>query len=170
MKKKQPKIICFIVFLLFSSISAQVKDKRVSKKVLSESGQPNLIVFSNKSNYKSSDSEKVFEDQLSLNNNQSFQKIKIDSDKEGFIHEKFQLYNQGIKVEFVNYNLHSKKGKLISMNGDYYNLENVIIKPTLSAKEAFNKALEYDPHYMPAKKMQLISHPGSESGAGSSED
>ncbi|MDX6188946.1 M4 family metallopeptidase [Flavobacterium sp. Fl-318] len=143
MKKKQPKIICFIVFLLFSSISAQVTDKRVSKKVLSESGQPNLIVFSNKSSYKSSDSEKVFEDQLSLNNNQSFQKIKIDSDKEGFIHEKFQLYNQGIKVEFVNYNLHSKKGKLISMNGDYYNLENVIIKPTLSAKEAFNKAINH---------------------------
>ena len=132
-----------IIFLLSLSMSAQVTDKRISKKSLSENGQPNLIVFSNKSSYRTTDSQKVFQEQLGMNDNQSFKKTKTDSDKEGFVHERFQLYKQGIKVEFANYILHSKNGKLVSMNGEYYNLDNITTKLVLTAQEAFGMAINH---------------------------
>lgn len=143
MKRKLPKIMATTaVFLTFSlSGFAQNTDKRVSKKEISENGQPSLITFSDKSTYKGTDSEKVFKEQLGLKDNQSFSKMKTESDKEGFTHEKFQLYEQGVKVEFANYTLHSKQGKLVSMNGEYYALENVKTTPKLSSQAAFDRAI-----------------------------
>ena len=67
---------------------------------------------------------------------------KSETDKLGFSHEKFQLFHQGIKVEFSTYTLHSKSGKLESMSGEFYQLENVNTRPVLSKQQAFNSALK----------------------------
>ncbi|MFB3386308.1 M4 family metallopeptidase [Flavobacterium sp. LAR06] len=145
MEKKLPGILALTtVFFAFSmTLTAQNTDKRVSKKDLSENGLPSSISFSDKSTYRGSDSQKVFKEQLGLKDNQSFSKIRVESDKEGFTHEKFQLYEQGIKVEFANYTLHSKGGKLVSMNGEFYAFENVNTTPKLSSQAAFDKAIAY---------------------------
>ncbi|RZJ53258.1 MAG: T9SS type A sorting domain-containing protein [Flavobacterium sp.] len=143
MKSTLPKIVGTTVAALTFSLSAfaQQTDKRINQKSLSENGQPSLITFNDKSTYKGSDYEKVFKEQLALKDNQSFSKIKTVSDRQGFTHEKFQLYEQGIKVEFASYTLHSKNGKLESMNGEFYKIENAKVKPSLSAQEAFNRAV-----------------------------
>lgn len=143
MKKKLPAIMATAVIFTFTFTSFAQTDKRVSQKSVSENGQPSLITFNEKSTYKGSDAQKVFKEQLGLKDSQSFAKIKTQSDKQGYTHEKFQLYEQGVKVEFANYTLHSKAGKLTSMNGEFYDLENVKVTPKLSAEEAFNKALSY---------------------------
>jgi Zn-dependent metalloprotease len=145
MEKKLPKIIATVAIFTFSLTSfAQVaSDKQVSQKNVSENGQPSLITFNEKSTYKGSDSQKVFKEQLGLKDTQTFARVRTESDKQGYTHERFQLYEQGIKVEFANYTLHSKDGKLVSMNGEYYDIENVKTTPSLSAQEAFNKALSY---------------------------
>jgi len=143
MKKKLPGIMATAVVFTFTLTSFAQTDKQVTQKSVSENGQPSLITFNEKSTYKGSDAQKVFKEQLGLKETQSFAKIKSQSDKQGYIHEKFQLYDQGIKVEFANYTLHSKDGKLTSMNGEFYNLENVKVVPKLSAQEAFNKALSH---------------------------
>ncbi|WP_281231383.1 M4 family metallopeptidase [Flavobacterium gelatinilyticum] len=143
MKRTLPGITAaFLLTFSFSSF-AQNTDKRVSQKNVSENGQPSLITFSEVSTYKGSESQKVFKEQLGLKDTQSFLQVKTESDKQGYIHEKFQLYEQGIKVEFANYTLHSKNGKLVSMNGEYYNIENVKLSPKLSSEQAFNKALQH---------------------------
>lgn len=143
MKSTLPRIVTTTVAAFAFSLSAlaQETDKRISQKSLSENGEPSLITFNDKSTYKGSDSEKVFKEQLALKENQSFSKIKSESDREGFTHEKFQLYEQGIKVEFANYTLHSKNGKLQSMNGEFYKIVNAKVKPALSAQEAFSRAV-----------------------------
>lgn len=145
MDRKLPKIMASAVVILTFSVSgfAQNTDKRVSQKNVSENGQPSLITFSDKSTYRGTDYNTVFKEQLGLKDNQSFSKIKIESDREGFTHEKFQLYEQGIKVEFANYTLHSKEGKLVSMNGEFYALQNVKTTPKLSSKAAFDRAVAY---------------------------
>ena len=145
MKSTLPKIATTTAVVLTFSLSAfaQITDKRVSQKNVSENGQPSLITFSDKSTYKGSDSQKVFQDQLGLKENQSFARVKTESDPQGYTHEKFQLYEQGVKVEFANYTLHSKDGKLVSMNGEYYNIDKVNTKPKLSAQDAFNRAVSY---------------------------
>ncbi|MCC9017674.1 M4 family metallopeptidase [Flavobacterium lipolyticum] len=145
MNRKLPKSMASAVVILTFSVSgfAQNTDKRVSQKNVSENGQPSLITFSDKSTYRGTDYNTVFKEQLGLKDNQSFSKIKIESDREGFTHEKFQLYEQGIKVEFANYTLHSKDGKLVSMNGEFYALQNVKTTPKLSNKAAFDRAVAY---------------------------
>ena len=87
MKKKLPKIIVTAIVLSFSfSAFSQVQkdDKRVEEKSVSENGQPNLIKFNELSSYKSSESQKVFKEQLGLKDSQSFTKIKTESDKQGY--------------------------------------------------------------------------------------
>ncbi|TGD58699.1 M4 family metallopeptidase [Flavobacterium humi] len=131
----------FTLSLFALSAFAQETDKNVSQKSRGENGTPSLITFKAESTYKSSDFQKVFQDQLGLKQNQNFSRIKTESDPQGFTHEKFQLYHNGIKVEFATYTMHSKNGKLSSMSGEFYNLNNVNTSPAISSQEAFNRAL-----------------------------
>ncbi|WP_394759363.1 M4 family metallopeptidase [Flavobacterium sp.] len=144
MKKQFRGIASVFAMSLFALSSfAQETDKNVNQKSSDENGLPNLITFNEKSTYKSSDFQQIFKDQLGLKSNQNFSKIKNESDPQGFTHEKFQLFHQGIKVEFSTYTLHSKNGKLASMSGEFYNINNVNTAPSLSAEAAFNKAVSY---------------------------
>ncbi|CAM4435519.1 M4 family metallopeptidase [Flavobacterium terrigena] len=141
MKKPLNSIVSVFALSLFAlSVSAQETDKNVKQKNHSENGLPSLITFSEKSTYKSSDFQKIFKDQLGLKQNQNFSKIKTESDGDGFTHEKFQLFHQGLKVEFATYTMHSKNGKLASMSGEFYNIGEINITPAISAEVALNKA------------------------------
>lgn len=133
-------LVVTVSFLTFTS-NAQEGDKNVKQKLTDEKGNPTLITFTKNSSYKSNDFEQVFKDQLTLKNNSSFQKIATENDRSGFVHEKFQLFHNGVKVEFATYTLHSKNGVLISMSGETYSLEKVNTVPKLSKQQAFAKAL-----------------------------
>ena len=122
--------------------NAQDANKNVKQKFTDERGKPSLITFNEKSTYKSTDSQTAFVELLGLKNNSSFSKTKSETDKLGISHEKFQLFHQGIKVEFSTYTLHSKSGKLESMSGEFYQLDNVNTRPSISKEQAFNRALQ----------------------------
>ncbi|TRX32042.1 T9SS type A sorting domain-containing protein [Flavobacterium sp. ZT3R18] len=143
MKKKLQKIIAvtFVASMFSVSAFAQKTDKGISQKNVSENGTPVLITFNEKSTYKGSDYKKVLKDQLNLDESQSFSKIRTELDTKGFTHEKFQLYQQGIKVEFATYTLHSKGDKLTSMNGEFYTIKNVKTTASISAQDALNIAI-----------------------------
>jgi bacillolysin len=144
MNKQLKCFASLIVLSMFSATSfAQKADKNVSQKQTSENGTPLLITFNGKAAYKPSDSQELFKTQLGLKENQSFSKIKTETDKEGFSHEKFQLYHEGIKVEFATYSLHSKSGKISSMSGEFYKIGKVDTKASISPQTAFNKALAH---------------------------
>ena len=133
----------FTLSLFALSAFAQETDKSVNQKSRGENGLPSLITFNEKSTYTSSDSRKVFQDQLGLKQDQNFSRIKTESDPNGFTHEKFQLFHQGIKVEYATYTLHSKNGKVASMSGEFYNLTDVNVSPSLSNQAAFNRAVNH---------------------------
>jgi bacillolysin len=145
MKKNLQKIIAvtFVASMFSMSAFAQKTDKGISQKNLSENGSPSLISFNEKSDYQKSDYQKALKEQLNLNENQSFSKIKTESDPKGYTHEKFQLYQQGIKVEFATYTLHSKGEKLTSMNGEFYNIKNVKTTASISPQDALNIAISH---------------------------
>lgn len=137
------KIAVIVVITLFSfGANAQDASKNVKQKITNERGKPSLIVFNETSSYKSSDEQKALKEQLELNDNSSFSIIKTETDHLGIDHQKFQLYHQRIKVEFSTYTIHSKSGKLKSMSGDYYDVNNLSVKPTLSKEQAFTLALK----------------------------
>ncbi len=141
MKQKITSIAAVFALSLFAvSTFAQEADKRVSQKSKGENGLPSLITFNEKSNYKSSDSKQIFQEQLGLKQNQNYSLFKSETDEEGFTHQKFQLFQQGIKVEYATYTLHSKNGKIASMSGEYYDIKNTNTTPSISEQAAFNIA------------------------------
>ena len=142
-KFTKTKALLLSAFSLFSILSvAQEGDKNVKQKLSDEKGNLSMITFTDKSTYKSSDSKEIFKNQFGLKDGSDFQKIKTETDDLGFTNEKFQLFHQGIKVEFATYSLHSKAGVLKSMSGEMYSLENVNTAPTLSNAQAFEMALK----------------------------
>jgi bacillolysin len=130
------------ISLLAVKTSAQEADKNVRQKITDENGKPTLILFNDNSTYKTSDYLKTFKEQLNLKDNSKFAKVKLESDQSGYSHEKFQLYHQGIKVEYATYSLHSKNGKLTSMSGEYYDIKNKETTPTISREVALQKAIK----------------------------
>ena len=144
MNQKITSIASVFAMSLFAlSTFAQQSDKRVSQKSKGENGLPSLITFNEKSNYKTSDSKQIFQEQLGLKQNQNYSLFKTETDQEGFTHQKFQLFEQGIKVEYATYTLHSKNGKIASMSGEFYNDKNIKTTASISAQDAFNKAIAY---------------------------
>ncbi len=133
-------ILTVVVTFFSASIFAQTANRVVKEKISNSNGQPSLITFNEKSTYKTADYKQVFEEQLGLKGNSNFTKIKSETDKIGFTHEKFQLFHQNIKVEFSTFILHSKAGKIESMNGDFCQLDNVNITPQITANKAFEIA------------------------------
>ena len=144
MNQKITKIATVFAMSLFATTTfAQELHKQISQKSNDENGLPRLITFNEKSNYKTSDAKQIFKEQLGLKENQNYSILKTETDNEGFTHQKFQLFEQGIKVEFATYTLHSKNEKIVSMSGEYYNITKTKTIATISAKEAFTKAIEY---------------------------
>ena len=142
-KKLLGKMSLIMSVSLFTlAASAQDAAKNVKQKVVNDHGTPSLITFNESSTYKPTDAQKIFTEQLGLKKNSNYAKTKSETDKLGFSHEKFQLFHEGLKVEFSTYTLHSKEGKLQSMTGDYYSLDNVKTTPTLTRDQAFDLALK----------------------------
>ena len=131
-----------VVSLIVMPTKAQNADKNVKEKIMDERGKPSLIIFNENSSYKASENQKVLKEQLLLKENSSFAKVKTEIDNLGITHDKYQLFYQGIKVEFSTYTLHSKSDKLESMSGEFYQLDNINIRPVLSKEQAFNNALK----------------------------
>src|SRR6478672_1600900 len=132
-----------IVFLFSASSFAQNADKNVAEKTQGKNSLPNFITFKENTTYTSGNSRQVFTEQLGLQQNQAFISTKTEVDQLGYTHEKFQLVHEGIKVEYASYILHSKNGKLKSMNGDFYHMDDVKTTPLISSATAFNKAISH---------------------------
>ena len=142
MKKNLLKGCVLPIVVAMLALSSHAQDKRgVKEKVIGENGLPKLIVFDEKATYKQNDAQKVFQEQLGLKENASFAKIRSEADNLGFTHEKFQLFYQGVKIEFATYTLHSKSGKLESMSGEFYKLNNINVAPALSKTQALQRAM-----------------------------
>ena len=145
MKKNLPKSWMAIAALSLISltVSAQEGDRNVKQKITDENGQISLVVFNETSSYSTKDSRTIFKDQFNLSDDSEFVSIYSEQDSKGFFHEKFQLFHKGIKVEFVTYTLHSKNGKVVSISGEMYPINDFKIIPSLNAQTAFNNATRH---------------------------
>ena len=143
MKKKIHSKFAFLLAISLSAVAvySQEGDENVKQKITDDKGRPTLITFNENASYKNADAQQVFKDQLGLTENSQFVKQKSETDKLGFVHEKYQLFHKGVKVEFATYTLHTKAGKIKSMNGDMYALENCNTSPRLTKEQAFSKAI-----------------------------
>lgn len=75
-----------------------------------------------------------------LNQDYSFKSIYSNIDERGIKHEKFQQFYKGTKVEFGIVIVHSENNYVNSVNGELYNMENVVLTRQLSNSTAFEFA------------------------------
>lgn len=143
MKKKllfNSALIAGLTLFSFQS-NAQSSDKDVKKRINDEKGKPTLIVFKDDSQTSPNEHSKLFKEQLDLNDHSNFAKVKSEKDNAGFRNDKYQMYYDGVKVEFATYSIHSKGNQLKSMSGEYYKIQDVDVKPGIPKEVAFRKAL-----------------------------
>ncbi|MDX5584739.1 MAG: M4 family metallopeptidase [Aureibaculum sp.] len=81
--------------------------------------------------------------EFGLDNNSTFFEYQSNTDKRGGIHQKFQQYYNGIKVEYGTMIVHSKNGMVSSINGELYNPEGINLSSALTPTVAFQKAITH---------------------------
>ncbi|MFD0977174.1 M4 family metallopeptidase [Salinimicrobium gaetbulicola] len=123
--------------------NAQDSEKDVKKRITDENGKPTLIVFKENSSFNASDYRKLFKEQLQAGDRVNFSKVKSERDNAGYKHDKYQMFYDGVKVEFATYTIHSEGERLQSMSGEYYDLEEVDVTPKLSGSVAFRMAVQH---------------------------
>lgn len=142
MKLKLLLFTAITLLMCHLSVFAQEGDKQVKQKITDEQGNPTMIFFNEQSVYKVGDYLQIFKDQLHLDDDTQYIKTTSETDQLGYLNEKFQLFHKGVKVEFSTYSLHSKKGKIVSMNGEFYTLKNINTIPSIAKNQAFDNALK----------------------------
>lgn len=78
----------------------------------------------------------------------AFEKTSSYTDQIGWTHDRYRQLINNVPVEDGLYIVHSRNGKIISVNGEYYTGIKTTTKPVLTREQAFRKAVDY----FPAKK------------------
>lgn len=130
-----------IILFAAGQISAQ---DFVSKRNIDSNGRVDLITFNSGLSSRSSETENILKRSLNLDSRATLRSIKTDLDPlSSFADEKFQLYYDGIKVQYVVYTLHSKEGKMQTLSGDIFPINDVTTQPSLNAGSALNAAIRH---------------------------
>ena len=135
-------------FFVFGSVLAQQKQNDdifkypdVLKFNLSQTGEPNSIIFKNSTQIRPSQVDMLFNRILKVSKEDDMRLLSSKEDHLGFKHDKYTQYYNNIQVEFATYIIHSKNGKVTSMRGDYFNVKGVKTNPNISNIAAFNAAI-----------------------------
>jgi bacillolysin len=143
-KNLHKKVVMFAAASLFSCATiAQETDKTIKLKKTDAFGQTSFLSFNENSSYNSSDFEKAFKEQLKVQDGTQFIKLYTETDKLGFTHDKYQIYQNGVKIEFATYTVHSKNGKITAMNGEMYKTNAVSLVPEITAQNALQNAMQH---------------------------
>lgn len=72
-----------------------------------------------------------------------FRLLRESRDSGGLVHRRYEQYYQGIKVDNAQYLIHGKNGLIESINGDFQDVNLPSITPSLTEKQAIEKAIAY---------------------------
>ncbi|WP_192822782.1 M4 family metallopeptidase [Rufibacter sp. LB8] len=133
--------VCLLAGLSFSILChAQEKDQPpiIQKK---KNGTIGSVEFFGDGKHVPTSAKVFFQDYLGAQLDNQFKKSPHKSNNDGFMHEHFDQYHQGVKIEGAGYNLHFKNGKIYFANGHYVITENLNATPSISQEEALNTFL-----------------------------
>ncbi|MCU7618431.1 M4 family metallopeptidase [Chryseobacterium sp. PBS4-4] len=159
---KNKLISAFLIPLLLGVISIHAQ-RYVEQKIYGDDGRSSFIIFNSGTAARDaalSDSENFFSEIFKLPPGSKM--IKQESAKlfSDFSDEKYQLFHNGIKVQFANYTLHFIKGNLVSMNGEMYDTSDVNTDANISESMALANAVKF----LGAKKLMTNTEHGNDIG------
>lgn len=128
------------LFLMVSICSAYAQDEKPNKPI--KKGIHKQIRF-DASQARMSQVDQLFKAHLNTREHDELRVKQAMVDKLGFEHTRYQQFYKGVKVEFGTYIVHSKDGMVRSMNGDFKEVKEVEISPSLSSDIALDRALKH---------------------------
>ena len=133
---KSIKIVFLTILFLASSIVFAQANAKMSDKVPFQK----FLKFEDGGLLKE-DAISAFKNEYNLGKGYSFSSLKITKDPTEMVHERFQEFYKGIKVEFGVLITHSFNDHVLNINGELYNTNGLDIVPSLSKTEAFQKVV-----------------------------
>jgi len=129
-----------VITCIITSVNAQVE-----KLLVGQNGTPSFIKFNTTNKAATTaDSKTVLKNYVFTQQKDGAKEISSSVDKLGYVHEKFQQYHNGVKVEYGTYSANRRNGVIHSMNGEYLFIEDDFkTKTVLSEDVALRKALEF---------------------------
>ncbi|AHJ99600.1 M4 family metallopeptidase [Hymenobacter swuensis] len=117
---------------------------RVKSRELDENGMPALIEFRTQGGaYQLSEAKTALREQLQLATDDQLSLLKTETDELGFVHEKYQQFYKGIKVEHGTYSVHARQGRVALLNGHFEKVRSLNTTPSLDAAAALTRALAF---------------------------
>ncbi|RSK50829.1 M4 family metallopeptidase [Hymenobacter rigui] len=124
--------------------SALAQDySRVQAKELNDNGTPYMVQFRTGTEAQLSNAQAVLREQLQLTQDDQMVQAKAEADQLGFVHEKYQQYYKGIKVEHATYSVHARQGRVESISGQFEAVRGLNTTPSLDASAALERALSF---------------------------
>ncbi len=140
-KKNYSKQLLWVALLSSMTLFSQETEKQVNRKITNTSGQTEFVSFNENVRYSRKNASDVIKEHFNIKEGTSFNLLSTQTDELGFTHEKYQLYLQGILVEFATFTIHHKKNILQSITGEGFNLNNVNTLTSISSESALQSAI-----------------------------
>ena len=131
------------LFLLFvaSALSLLSYAQNGQNRITNPNNVPKFEIL--QENRSIGEAEQMLQQKLNLAPEAKFFPTKQFTDKIGFKHTKYQQTYKGVDVVFGTYKVHSKNGQIKSFNGEFFQVKDLDVSPTLSKDAAFEKALQH---------------------------
>ncbi|MFD2244795.1 M4 family metallopeptidase [Pontibacter ruber] len=130
--------------LLFAPAANAQSQDNVRQRIEAADGTPAFIAFkTNAEAYRAEQALQILKTHLNLSQDDDMRQAKTENDALGFMHQRFEQYYKGIKVEHGTYMVHSKNGVVESINGEFKKLKDVSTQAALSEGAALGKALSF---------------------------
>ncbi|UOQ66433.1 M4 family metallopeptidase [Hymenobacter volaticus] len=144
MIKKYPVAALLLLGALPYSAAYAQQAARAAQKFMAEDGTPALVRFRPETPaYTLSQGRQALVEQLQLKAEDQMLHSRTETDGMGFVHEKYNQYYKGIKVEHAAYTLHAKQGNVESMSGQIERIEGLKTSPAMDAATALRYALAF---------------------------
>ncbi|MEQ9221534.1 MAG: M4 family metallopeptidase [Cyclobacteriaceae bacterium] len=132
-----------ILMIFFAFLSqAQEKDKRHTIHKY-EDGTISAVKFSGAEETIPTSSGAFFKEYLEVKPADHFKKVPHISKREGFVHEHYDQYYFGIRVQDAGYNFHYKNGQMYYANGHYVKIDDLNTTPAMNLEQAIDIFLKY---------------------------
>ncbi|MES2732635.1 MAG: M4 family metallopeptidase, partial [Bacteroidota bacterium] len=144
MKARLTLLISLFSCLVIGFISPLQAQTSRGKRANLPAGTPSLIRFNTTKQVQASKSSpQLLEDNLGMKAHDRLVKTTTSSDRSGYSHQKYQQYYKGLKVEHGIYAVHTKNAAVQSISGEFYSIPDLSITPSLSEKDALQRALRF---------------------------
>jgi bacillolysin len=92
---------------------------------------------------KMKDASVLLKNMLQTKTDDGFQLTKESKDNYEITHQRYQQYYKGVKVEGSEYLVHSKKGNIETINGNFQEIYTSSVMPSINEQQALAKALGF---------------------------